>query len=318
MYTFHFTTVVSTGYLYKLLALHESLEHYCKNYQLFVLCVEDVLFNILEKLKLNNVILLKLKDIDSYELQTARINRSYLEYCWTLKPIVLYYVMSTFKDAKYYAHLDADLYFYSNPKQIVHESPSSSLFITDHNNSTQFLHTYETSGKFNTGFVCCKNDSIALAAVSWWKDRCIEKCCSTADVKERIFGDQRYVERWPEMLSGVHIVKTKGANVAQWNIDAYKVIERDGEIYVNKDKLIFYHFSGFSILGQNEFNLSTFYKVDKDPLKYIYKPYMKMIDKKISSIKANFPEYNDGFSNKMFVNNVHYVKYEMKNLWSGN
>ncbi len=44
----------------------------------------------------------------------AKSNRIFHEYCWTLKPIFLYYVINKYDNAKYYAHVDADLFFFSD------------------------------------------------------------------------------------------------------------------------------------------------------------------------------------------------------------
>ena len=44
----------------------------------------------------------------------AKSNRSFHEYCWTLKSIFLNYVINKYDNAKYYAHVDADLFFFSD------------------------------------------------------------------------------------------------------------------------------------------------------------------------------------------------------------
>jgi hypothetical protein len=308
MRTFHFTTVVSSYYVYKFLAMQESLKQHCKNYQLFALCIDKQAYSILKRLHLKNVILLKLSILENDELLAAKNNRNYHEYCWTLKPFILNYVMKVYKDTQYFAHLDADLFFFSNPEEIIKEAPMSSLFLTDHNNSDKFLHTYETSGRYNTGFVCCKNDSTSDLAVEWWLDKCLEKCCIVADVNEGLYGDQRYVEKWPELFQNVHIVSTKGANVAQWNIDGFKINEIDGKVYVDNDNLIFYHFSGLCIINKNEFNLTTFYKVDDNTLNMIYMPYIKTLSKYIEYLSKIYPGFKDGILDRRIIRFVHYVK----------
>jgi hypothetical protein len=308
MKTFHFTTVVSVNYIYKFLAMQESLEKHCDNYHIFVLCVDEVTSSILKGLPLKNITLIDLKDLEKDEILEAKNNRNYYEYCWTLKPFMLNYALKNYTDAEYFAHIDADLFFFADPKQIIEEDPNSSLFITDHNNSRKFLHTYKTSGIYNTGFVCCKNDNVANSAVDWWLNRCLEKCALIANVEEGLYGDQKYIEKWPGLFPNVHVVRTKGANVAQWNIESFYSNLRRGEVFVNNDKLIFYHFSGLSILSEDEFSLSTFYKINLNSLNYIYIPYIKLLSKYMGIVTQLFPDFKEGLPDRRFVSNVHYYK----------
>ena len=216
--------------------------------------------------------------------------------------------MQRYRDTSYYAHVDSDLYFFSDPIQIINEAPFASAFLTDHNFSAEFLSSYETSGKYNTGFVCCKRDITAHAAVTWWLDMCFEKCSLIADAEKEIYGDQRYVEKWPLMFKNVHIVKSKGANVAQWNVGGFKINEKNSEAYIENDRLIFYHFSGLEILSKEEYSLCTFYRIEDNPLRLIYMPYIRNLSKQISLVADYFPDINGGFANRIFTANVHHVK----------
>jgi len=299
MKTFHFTTVVSLGYIYKFLAMQESLERHCNNYQLFALCVDREVYTILKRMSIKNITVLKASDFENGNLLSAKNNRNYHEYCWTLKPYILNYVMNTYKDAKYFAHVDADLFFYSDPEEIIRENTSAALFLTDHNNSEKFMHCYETSGIYNTGFVCCRNDKNAYSAVEWWLNKCLEKCTLIANVEEGLYGDQKYVESWPVLFKNVHVVKSMGANVAQWNVEGFCVKEKDGKVYINKDKLIFYHFSGLSILSN---------KMDESPLNLIYMPYIINLVNQIKLIDKMFPGFDASFTERKYVNFVHYMK----------
>ncbi|MGE5677297.1 MAG: hypothetical protein ACM3ZR_04490 [Pseudomonadota bacterium] len=313
MTNFHFTTVVSSGYVHKFLALQDSLSLHCNDYHLFALCVDDTAYRVLCSLELKNTTLFLAPDLEKGRLLQVKNNRNHHEYCWTLKPFFLKYIMQKYKDTGYYAHLDADLYFYSNPLQIVMEAPTASLFLTDHNFSAEFLTSYETSGRFNTGFVCCRNDDTAYAAVKWWLDKCFEKCSLVADAEKEIYGDQRYVEKWPLLFPNVHIVHSKGANVAQWNILGLKVEEKDSQVLVDNDVLVFFHFSGLEILEPDEYSLCTFYKVEDAPLNLIYMPYIKNLSKQISIVAEDFPDFNAGYANRMFAAKVHHVKIPIDN-----
>lgn len=307
MQTFHFTSVVSSSYIYKFLAMQDSLSEHCSDYHLFVLCVDTAAYEVLERLGLENITLTPVSELEKGRLYKAKKDRNCHEYCWTLKPFFLHYIMQTYRDASYYAQLDADLYFYSDPVQIINEAPSASIFLTDHNFSSEFLSSYETSGQYNTGFVCCKKDGTANAAVNWWLDMCYERCSLIADAKKEIYGDQRYVEKWPILFPNVHIVNSKGANVAQWNVGGFNIYEKDGEAFIENDRLIFYHFSGLEILSKEEYSLCTFYRIEDNPLKLIYMPYINNLSKQISLVADYFPDFKDSFAIRLFAANVHRV-----------
>ncbi len=302
---FNFTTVVSSHYLYKFLVMYKSLKHHCSDFTLFIMCVEDEVYKILEDMKLLDVILLKPKNIEIKELKSAKMNRIYLEYCWLLKSVTLNYVMENFKDADFYAHLDADLCFFGDPQAIFNEKKDTSLFLVDHNNSAKFLHTYESSGRFNTGFVGCKNDTTARRAIKWWQERCFESCSSSPDIEKGIFGDQRYVEKWQTLFGNTHIIQNKGVNVAVWNIENYKVSLVDKDVFVDDNKLIFYHFSGFCILSETEFSLTYFYPIENEPLNFIYLPYILLLNKAIKTVKHQYPSYNKGFVDGSRIPRIH-------------
>ncbi len=307
MKTFFFSSVVSSFYIFKFLAMQDSLLEHCSNYHLFALCVDAAAYEILERLDLKNTTLIPVSELEKGRLYKAKKDRNYHEYCWTLKPFFLNHIMQTYKDTCYYANLDADLYFYSDPVQIISESPSASIFLTDHNFSAEFLSSYETSGRFNTGFVCCKKDRTANAAVNWWLDMCYEKCSLIADANREIYGDQRYVEKWPFLFPNVHIISSRGANVAQWNVAGYKIHEKDGEAYIEDDRLIFYHFSGLEILSKDEYSLCTFYRIEDNPLNLIYMPYIENLRKQITLVQVCFPDFRDSYANRIFAANIHRV-----------
>ena len=307
MSKYHFSTVISNKYVFKAIVMHDSLTRHCSDFHIYMLCVEDEAFGILSDRHWENVTLIRPGDIEDGDLLRAKGNRTHLEYCWTLKPAILRYVMQVYPQAQYFAHLDADLCFFSNPIAIFNEDHNASLFLTDHRNSDKFLYTYDLTGRFNTGFVGCKNDPIGHAAIEWWKRRCLEWCYTDNKVEEKLFGDQRYVERWPTLFGNVHVVNNVGVNVAIWNIEKYQVSLRNGETYIDDSKLVFYHFSGFSMYNAREFNLSWFFQLPPPVVEYIYMPYVLLLSQGIEAIQSKYPGFSHGFINRGEVPDVHYV-----------
>lgn len=98
--------------------MYESLEKVCDEFVLYVLCMSDKCFEILTDLNYQNLIPIKLEDFEDEELLRVKPFRAVGEYCWTCSPSLIRYVLMTF-NPKYYAYIDADLYFYSDPKVVV-------------------------------------------------------------------------------------------------------------------------------------------------------------------------------------------------------
>ena len=121
----HFVTLFDSLYLPQGLALHRSMERHIKNYQLWVVCVDDLAFEILSKIKLNNVRLIRLSDYETEELKKVKLIRSKVEYCWTLTPFAPRFVFEIDKAVKRATYLDADIWFRKNPTLIFKEFDDS-------------------------------------------------------------------------------------------------------------------------------------------------------------------------------------------------
>ena len=310
---FHFTTVVSSGHFFKFLTMYTSLEKYCDSFTLYVLCANDEVYDMLSLINFPHIEPVKLSTIESVEneLLQAKKDRIFHAYCWTLKPVFLYYVLMYHPDAHYFAHLDADLCFFSDPSTIFDENKNASLYLTHHRNSEMFWDYYNVTGIYNTGFVGCGNDETARKAVSRWRKQCIENCPIKEDVEKKLFGDQRYVENWPYIYNKVHVVETPGANAALWNILDYDVTVMGSKVYINENPLVFYHFSGLSIINENEFNICWYYHIDKNEIiAYIYLPYLFQLRGAIIETKKRFSEFNEGFYPKEASPNTHFIKLE--------
>lgn len=308
MSKYNFSMILSEANLFKCITMYSSLDKHCKDYKLFILCMNDSVYGILSNINLQNVIPIQLKEVEknNYDLLIAKGNRIFHEYCWTLKPIFLNYVMNKYDNAEYYAHVDADLFLFSNIDYIFNENKKASIFLSHHRNSKEFENYYNLSGLYNTGFVGFKNNNEARAAVRLWGDRCIKKCTVEYDTINKTFGDQRYVEEWPNIFKNIHVIKASGANVAFWNVKDYVISKFSNTIYVNGSPLIFYHFSGVTILGEKEFDLCPFYHIDDEKLlNYVFNPYIKELSKSIEDITNKFTWFNKGFTNKGDIANFH-------------
>lgn len=311
MSRYHFTTVVSQDHFFKFLAMVSSLKANCQDFKIFVLCANDIVWHILQKISIPDVVPVMLSEVEDDKLIKAKADRIFHAFCWTLKPVFLHHVMERFTECEYFAHIDADLFFFDNPDSIFAENPEASLFLTHHRNARDFLKYYGITGVFNTGFVGCKKGATALDAVTKWKNQCIAYCPIYEDPIQKIFGDQRYVESWPQEFQGVHVARSLGVNTALWNIPNYTVSLRNGKVFVEDYPLTFYHFSGLTIISRNEFNINLYYHID-DPmvLNYIYRPYLVTLANTMREMSIYFPWFIAGFLKREYTPDTHYFVME--------
>ena len=89
---YNFCALFDKNYLYMGLTLYSSIVKFCPNFKLWILCMDDKSFEVIEKMKLKNVELIKLKTIEDEKLLTTKDSRSKAEYAWTCKSHLLLHI----------------------------------------------------------------------------------------------------------------------------------------------------------------------------------------------------------------------------------
>ena len=135
-----------------------------------------------------------------------------------------------------------------------------------------------------------------MECLDWWRDRCNEWCYFR--LEDGKMGDQKYLDDWPTRFKGVHVLQHKGAGVALWNIERYRIVEKQSHVYIDEDPLIFYHFHQFSLLknGSYDYGEGRTYLLITENIKLIYNPYIKAIEESIRQVKNIDPHFNYGFN----------------------
>jgi hypothetical protein len=243
----HFCSYFDINYLPRGLALHRSLAAFYAEFRLYILCMDTATAVRLQDAALPEVRVVTLDQLESFEpaLLTVKETRTVVEYYYTCGPSFIRYVLAMFPEADLITYLDADLYFFSSPEPLFALLGDGSVGLIEHRFSPRFQKRLQY-GRFNVGWLSFRRGEAGEAALSWWSQRCIEWCFDR--VEDDKYADQKYLDEMPKRFPGVVVINHKGANVAPWNYVNYRFSSRGGNVYVDDEPLVFFHFHGLKEL----------------------------------------------------------------------
>jgi len=279
----HFVTLFDQVFLPQGLSLHMSMQRHIKDYRLWILCMENEVFEILVKLNLENVKLLKFSELETESLRKVKSSRSRGEYCWTVTPFAPRFVFESDDTIQRVTYLDADMWFRKPPTEIFDEFENSgkSLLFTDHAYSPEYDCSTEF-GQFCVQFIIFKRDDCEIVR-KWWEEKCIDWCFSKKE--ENKFGDQKYLDLWPvKFKNKVHVLVNKELILAPWNLTRFP--------YGN---CVCFHFHGLRLKIGNRSIKPNYgsYTIPQKVLKYIYKDYINELMNSVHYLKdLNFKLLN--------------------------
>jgi hypothetical protein len=240
----HFCTYFDQRFLSRGLALHHSLMDHCRSFHLWVLCLDEPVQAALSALDLPHVTLTPLAELEAAdgELPKVKGGRTTVEYYFTCTPAWPLWVFNHAPHLDLITYLDADLFFFADPAPIFEELGARSVGIISHRFPPD-MRWRERYGIYNVGWVSFRRDENGIACLRWWRERCIEWCHDREESGR--FGDQKYLDVWPELFDGVAVLEHPGANVAAWNLATHPLSVRDSAIWVKVQfPLLFFHFHG--------------------------------------------------------------------------
>lgn len=273
----HFVTLFDSNYLVQGLSLHKSMRRHLSDFTLWIICVDEDAFRILNQLELPYVRLLILSELESKELLNIKSDRTTGEYCWTLTPFSPRFVFDADKSVERVTYIDADMWFRANPIEIFNEFTESgkSVMITYHSYSPEYDQS-ATSGKFCVQFMIFKRDGSELVR-SWWEARCLEWCY--ARFEDGKFGDQKYLDYFPQLFNDrVHILRNFELIQAPWNATRFPY-----------GSSVVWHFHGLrifnSLLGTR--TVIGEYYIPSTTFRNIYLPYFDDLKSSLALLSSN-------------------------------
>ena len=296
--THHYCTYFDRNYMARGLTLHRSLQANDPGCQLWVLCLDELAFDVLTRLALPGLHPIALADFEAGDtaLLQAKQNRSRVEYYFTCSPSLPGYLFRTQPDLEAVTYLDADMYFFGAPTALFEEIGDASIAIIAHRFPPSGAAMAELFGIYNVGWLTFRRDEPAATCLAWWRQQCLD-WCSDSHTRGQ-YGDQKYLDDWPTRFAGVHVIQHKGANVAPWNLTTYPIRWRHGQVWVGDQPLLFFHFQGLKR------NAAQFYnpqfpeyieRVEAIVRRQVYAPYiaqLQAVEAEITTYMAADPAQN--------------------------
>jgi len=295
----HYCTYFDRHYLYRGLAMYESLARYSQEFVLWILCYDDASYSTLRKLNLPHARLISLAEFEAVnpELVAVKPTRQLREYYWTSTSSLPLYVFAQSPQIDLIAYIDSDLYFYSSPQPIFDELADRSIMLIEHRYSPERDYQTAISGRYNVGLMIFRRDENGLGCLQWWRERCLEWCYARAE--DGKFGDQKYLDDWTMRFKGVAVLQHAGVGVAPWNLTRFPVRREKDRLVVDDQPLIFYHFHAFTMIASYLYETVTpTYNFDLHQVQLIYRPYILALRRAIRLVTNSNPEFNFGYSRR--------------------
>ena len=274
------------------LALYQSLCEHAGAFCLSVLALTEECERQLRAIGFDRMEIIPLRQLLSRRpgLRLARKNRTVIEFYFTCTGSLMSYLMEKMDPGTALTYLDADCFFFASPK-IVHDmEKSASIAITPHRFPAR-IRDREIYGRFNVGWVTFRRDQPGLACAKGWEKRCLDWCYDRLEGGR--FGDQKYLDAWPEEFRGLKVLNHPGINCAPWNVEPASIdIGVDG-IRINSEPLVFYHFHGLKWVADQEFeaNLGEFIRRPPANLQHVYRRYLECL---LGLRQKYLPQYRPG------------------------
>lgn len=288
-------TLFNSLYLDKGLVLYDSLRENAKGFVLYVLCMDDLCFDVLLSINEEQLKPIRLKDIENEFMLEAKSNRTAAEYCWTCSSRLVQYIIEAYRP-DCCTYIDADMYFYHDPRVLIDEvlRAGKSVMMVPHRFTKNNISLADKVGTYCVEFNTFKNDSEALTVLNHWHSRCLECCSNLGDGVH--WGDQKYLDEWPILFPDcVHVCTHPGAGVAPWNIEWYKGSEGGNTVVYKMDgclyPIIFYHFQSISFLSKCVVDIEIADQrsgIDYGLIDSLYKVYLSKIYKKKEWLKTRY------------------------------
>lgn len=271
---YSFVTLFDSLFLPQAVALYRSLERHCQQFTLWAITMDKESQEVLGRLKLHHLKIIPLEDIETERLLEVKQSRTRGEYCWTVTPFAPTAVFDSDPNVDCVTYLDADLWFTKSPSHLIDPflAGEASVMITEHAYAP-WRDLTAISGRFCVQFISYRRDG-SSEVVEWWQDKCIEWCF--ARVEEGRFGDQKYLDDWPERFGRlIQIAAPNSACQGPWNCERFPYSEA-----------VFFHFHGLRLAKRGRIALGASV-IPAPTWENLYRPYLAALRNAISELEQS-------------------------------
>lgn len=234
------------------------MEKYIPDFKLYVFAFDDDCYKILKEENFSHLILVSLDEFETKELLQVKSERTRAEYCWTCSPWIIKYVLDKYGE-KICTYIDADMAFFSSPQPVFDKMKEQgcSTIIVPHRYETEEeeKEAHNLRGSYCVEFNTFVNDENGYKTLSWWAEKCLEWCFYAVPGTTEWYGDQKYLNAFPEKFDGVMICDHYGVGMAPWNMKLIELagkkegtplvkVRKTGEIF----PIVLYHFESVAFL----------------------------------------------------------------------
>ena len=301
-----YCTLFNLGYLVRGLALYRSMEKCITSFRLYILAMDSLTKGILEAQNLEHAKVIFIEDILDHRYKMALGDRIGPSFFWTCTPLIIEYVLNA-ENEQWCTYIDADCFFFGDPQAVFDsiEQGDYAVGIVEHRyrKDNSYQKWVDLDGRFNVAFNTFRNEEYSKRILGEWKDQCLECCTSNPTGKN--FGDQLYLNEWPQKYDRVYIVEDDGIDVAPWNVNNYTVKYNGESFEIHNSKRVFeikmYHFHAISFLSSHLVSLNLWNTISRRKERDLFKLYRIYINeyKKQQVIVDKYRLGNrDGFGSK--------------------
>src|SRR5262249_25518156 len=114
------------------------------------------------------------------------------------------------------------------------------------------------------------------------------------------FGDQKYLDAWPDRYPSLKIIEHKGFNLAYWNVHNYMIRFKDGAVMIDDDPLIFFHFASTQMRSDGSYEVIVKHRGGRSKTvlyDHVVNPYIRELEKETRSLQKRFPALRTAVSN---------------------
>lgn len=298
----NYCTYFDSRYLSRGLTMIRSLKAADPSCRIFVLCLDETCRGILREMRLTGVSLVRLEDFEDPELLKAKTNRTLVEYYWTCTPSWILYCLRHFSLERC-TYVDADVFFFSDPRPLVEECGTDAALITEHRFSPAYAE-YAVNGIYNVQFMTFRAETRGWEILEWWRAACNQWCYYR--LEDGKLGDQKYLDDWPTRFRGVHVLQNPGGAMGPWNVQQYEFsgpraahqVPLRARLKVGGPDfpVVFYHFHNFRMYPGG-YARSIFYEIAEAAWDALYRPYAAAVAAVMDElVRRDFRLCNNGLA----------------------